>query len=338
MYLKLARAAVSIAAISAVAAAGLGSAQAKPVASKSSVVCNTGALIAAITGASSGDTLFLATNCTYKLTAALPDITKNLTIYGHKSTIERSYAPATPSFTILTVEADVSLALNNVDFRNGGGPDVDEGGAIFNDGTTTITSGTFTGNTSDEYGGAIYNNDGLLTVSDAYFTGNSGEYGGAIYNDSTASISNTTFDGNTATEDGGAVNNDDSITLTGVDFRHNAGLDGGGFYNGDDGTTVSNSIFRLNHATDGGAIYSDSTLSIDHTLITFNFASSDGGGIYNDGTLTIDHGLITLNTALSGGGGIFNDESNVVTLTNTAVFLNAPDNCEPTGTITGCTN
>jgi hypothetical protein len=41
----------------------------------------------------------------------------------------------------------------------------------------------------------------------------------------------------------------------------------------------------------------------------------------------------------AGGGGMFNDLTygGTVTLSTTTVTSNLPDNCEPTGTIAGCT-
>ena len=46
---------------------------------------------------------------------------------------------------------------------------------------------------------------------------------------------------------------------------------------------------------------------------------------------------IATNTATIGGGGIYADDADV-TLTNTSVVSNHPDNCEPLNTVTGCTN
>ncbi len=62
-----------------------------------------------------------------------------------------------------------------------------------------------------------------------------------------------------------------------------------------------------------------------------------GGGIYNnDGTVTIDHSLIARNKATVGGGGIYDDDDGAVTLAATDITRNSPDNCEPTGAVTGC--
>jgi hypothetical protein len=53
------------------------------------------------------------------------------------------------------------------------------------------------------------------------------------------------------------------------------------------------------------------------------------------GTLTLNNSRVADNTA-GHGGGIFNFHG-TVTLSNSKVTKNNPDNCEPPGTIGGCT-
>jgi hypothetical protein len=48
--------------------------------------------------------------------------------------------------------------------------------------------------------------------------------------------------------------------------------------------------------------------------------------------------VISGNWATTGGGGIYNTGGGIVTLTTSPVVNNEPDNCEPAGSITGCTN
>ena len=194
---KLAQGALAAAAAGGLAVAGLGTAApALAAVITVNVPCSTGALSNAISAAVDGDVLRLASNCTYVLTSALPDVTASITIQGSAtSTIERSYAGATPDFSLLTVGAGGDLTVTKVNFKNGYATTY--GGAIYGeDGPVTVNGGTFTGNYSGEYGGAIYNDDGL-TVTGATFTGNSADtYGGAIDNEDTASILNSTFSGN----------------------------------------------------------------------------------------------------------------------------------------------
>jgi hypothetical protein len=46
---------------------------------------------------------------------------------------------------------------------------------------------------------------------------------------------------------------------------------------------------------------------------------------------------IIRNEAPGGGGGIYDESTATVTLTTSPVTRNKPDNCEPPGSITGCT-
>jgi hypothetical protein len=119
-------------AVGAVMAVGLASAQAALAAPQfvetpSAVIqvpCITSVLATDITNAASGDTLSLIGTCKYQLTAPLPVISRNLTIQGNGATIQRSYIPATPDFSILTVTSGAVLVINYLNLRNGnsGGP------------------------------------------------------------------------------------------------------------------------------------------------------------------------------------------------------------------------
>jgi predicted outer membrane repeat protein len=271
------------------------------------VPCNTPALIAALSDPSSGDTLRLAFGCTYLLLAPLPDIDTNLTIMGNGATLERT-VNGDNNFTILTVEGgDVNLV--RLSFRNGGGENDEDGGAIYNDGgNITVLAGTFTDN-NGEYGGAIYNDDGTLTMTSAYFVNNySYEGGGAIYNDDTMTLRSSHFSGNQSYS-GGAIYNDDTATIIGTTFTRNGG-----------------------YSYEGGALYNDEQATLSSVTIRGNYAEW-GGGIYNDDTLAVASSTIAGNSASSGGGGIYNDDTATVTRTN--VSGNTPDNCEG-DVIAGC--
>jgi predicted outer membrane repeat protein len=213
MYFKMTRAAVTVA--GGAAALCLGSvpaALAAPTPSTDFVPCNPYALHRAISDQSYGETLVLAPGCTYYLPDALPDITTTLTIVGYHSTLTRTRDAG--SFSLLTVGGCThilpsvasatfddgncgDLTVINVNFTDGGGYGISQGGAIDSDGTLTVKGGTFAGNKTDEYGGAIYA-DGQMTVSHGTFTGNLAPYGGAIFNDDQASIYVSSFTWNKA--------------------------------------------------------------------------------------------------------------------------------------------
>jgi predicted outer membrane repeat protein len=278
------------------------------------VPCNPTTLATDLAGASSGEVLMLASNCTYVLTSALPDITTDLTLRGFASTLERSLTGSPPDFSLLDVTSAVDVNISGLNFVNGAA--ADEGGAIDNDddGALTVSGGTFSGNTSGEYGGAIYN-DGFLSLSGATFTGNTapGWYGGAIYNDYDAAISRSTFTGNSAWE-GGAVYSDYNTVLANSVFSGNSASEyGGGLYINDDGiTNVSATSFTGNTAEYGGGAYNYGYgATFVNTQFTSNQASDEGGGIYNDEYLTLTGGSLTRNTAPYGGG--VYDDSDLVT-------------------------
>jgi hypothetical protein len=282
------------------------------------VACNTPALISAVADASYGQKLQLAFGCTYRLTAPLPDIDTNLTIVGMGATLERSEAPDTPDFTILTVAKAADVTFVEVDFRNGGRNDDDGvvadddgayGGAIYNDGANiTVLGGTFTDNDGGKYGGAIYNADGTLTMTSAHFIDNNAYYGGAIYNEDTMILRSSSFLDNEA-EYGGAIYNDSDATVIGTTFT-----EGGAYY--------------------GGALDNDGQATLSYVTIKNNYGGY-GAGIYNYDTLAVDHSTIVHNYAEYQGGGIYYDDG-TVTLSLTKVSGNDPDNCYPIGSIAGC--
>ena len=316
MHLKLLRAAARIAVFGGIVTLGLGSTQAA-LASPTivPVTCSSSTLAGDMTSPLNDTVLILAPDCIYTLTAALTTVTNEVTIVGHKSTsIVRGYSAG--PFSIFAVGTDGDLILDGVNVRNGGGDD--DGGAIYMDpGTVTIHGGIFSDNNTIDGGGAIYNYHGILTVDGATFTHNSSEDGGAIYSQGTVT----------------------SATLDGDTFSHNyASEEGGAIYNEDNDMTIAGGNFRYDSAPYGGAIYNDYDVTIAHTQIAMNSASDEGGGIYNDDeTVTIDGSLIITNWATDGGGGIYNYDGGTVTLVGNLINMNAPDNCDPTGTITGCT-
>jgi predicted outer membrane repeat protein len=364
MHIKMGRTAKRTAVIGAVAALGCAVAPAALAQSVVYVPCSTTALATDISTAASGDTLFLKAGCTYGLTTALPDITTNLNLVGVNGATLNGESSG---FSILTVDSGARLTVTNVNFTNGGGTGIGAtsfGGAIDSDGIVAVHGGTFTDNVSAEYGGAIYNDD-VMTVTGASFIGNSapGEYGGAIYNDDVMKVTGSTFLRNSA-DDGGAIYNDDpsfaltTSTLTRNDAEYGGGLYldypgqvsgdtfngnsaefyGGGIYI-DDATTLNSVTLHGNKAEYGGGIYIDDvgTVAVVQSTITGNDVTEQGGGVYDYfSNLIMTNTPVTGNAATFGGGGIYND-GGTVTLNHSWVTLNAPDNCEPTGTIATCT-
>jgi predicted outer membrane repeat protein len=266
MYFKMTRAAVTVA--GGAVALCLGSvpaALAAPAQNTTFVPCNPWALHAAIDDASSGDTLDLAPGCTYYLPGALPLITTNLTIVGHRTLLRRAHGAG--SFSLLRVanSSYADLTVIDMGFGDGGG-DINAGGAIYNGGgTLNVDGGYFADNTTDKEGGAIYN-DGYMTLTSGTFTGNVAPYGGAIDNVGDAIITDSSFTWNKAptlygdpdNSAGGAIYNYYHLTITDSGFVANST---GGY---------------------GGAIDNENYTYAGHITVTANAADFDGGGIYND--------------------------------------------------------
>jgi predicted outer membrane repeat protein len=136
------------------------------------------------------------------------------------------------------------VVVTNCTFAGNSAP---EGGAIFNvdGGELTVTNSTFSSNSSrglafgGSDGGAIYN-EGTLTVSSCTFVANSAygadtqdalSFGGAIASrGGTLTVTNCTFVGNSCTGTGGAISSDGPLAVTNSTFVGNyAG--GGAVYN-----------------------------------------------------------------------------------------------------------
>jgi predicted outer membrane repeat protein len=317
MHLKPVRTATGAFAVGGALVLGLGStpaAMAQPTADF--VRCSGSALATAISDADPGDALNLTPGCTYEISAALPEITKPISIVGTDGSTLRATASG---FSLLEVGVTAALNLDGVNFSNA--DTTGFGGAIFNNGgIVTINGGTFTGNRAADDGGAIDSHNGILSVDHASFIGNSstGEAGGAISTEGTkggAIVTDSYFSWNTApSEYGGAIYVDSGT-----------------------GAQVTNSNFLANSAKYGGAVYNVTALDLIDDNITESHAASEGGGVYVDGLVTIIIGSqISLNSAVGadGGGGIY--AATEVLMTTTSVRGNSPDNCSPDAHVSGC--
>ena len=144
--------------------------------------------IDAANAAGGTNSITLATSKTFSLTQVnntsdgangLPVIAAgdNLTIVGNSRTIERSSASGTPAFRLFDVASGASLTLDKLTLQNG-----------------YVLGLPFP---TQDYGGAIYSN-GSLTLTGVVVTGNVGFNGAGIYiAGGTASLSNDTFTNNT---------------------------------------------------------------------------------------------------------------------------------------------
>ncbi len=298
------------------------------------VPCSAAALAAAISGASSGETLSLARLCTYRLTAALPPISGSLTITGNRATLEGQNA-GSPDFAILTVGGrsgtdtgtltvsglNISHGAPGISLLNGA---VSVNGGRFSGNATAIESSLYTalrvsgaafsGNTG-RYGGAIYG-AGTVNVTDSTFSGNSADLGGAMYVQfGREEITDCQFSGNTATDAGGGLYDDGNVTMTSSSFYSNHAQVGGAVTVFDPqtaGLDVTGSAFVANTAQIGGAVYNYDGLTVTGSDFTANQATQ-GGAVDQDWYATLTGDLFTRNTATASGGGVYAGYTTTVT-------------------------
>ncbi|MBI4814316.1 MAG: Ig-like domain-containing protein [Methanobacterium sp.] len=186
------------------------------------------------------------------------------------------------------------------------------GGAISNDGNTTINSCQFinnivnsTNSTIPCSGGAIYNSEGTLIVNSSKFTGNTAQssfsdnlyFGGAISNmGDTLALRNCEFVNNVA-DSGGAISNSAYLIIKNCNFSGNTAISGtediaydGGAISNYGTSNVYDSIFTDNSADMGGAIsnWVDSTFFASGSTFKRNGANANGDVFYNEGKLRVN--------------------------------------------------
>ena len=281
------------------------------------------------------DTIEFAVSGTILLDGTeLPTITDDLTITGPGAgllTIDAHGASR-----ILQVNAGVIASISGLTLAHGS---ADDGGAVRNDGTLTLTNSTLVGNAAGSDGGALWN-DGTLTVTGSTLAGNSaGSQGGALWNDGTLMLTDSTLSGSSTGGDGGGIWNDGTLavtdsTLSGSSAGHDGGAiwsDGtltlttstlgfstashyaGGIWNGNGGTAavsgstlVHNWVFGSGFVGFGGGIWNDGTLTLTDSTLSGNACFDDGGGIWNSGMLALTNSTLYGNGANGTGGAIFN--------------------------------
>ena len=278
-------------------------------------------------------------------------INKNIRIDGKGHTID-----ARDLGRIFNIGKGFTVTLTNATLING---KADKGGAIYNDGSLTLSDVKLSDNAADSYGGAVFNN-GHLVVGNSVFDSNdivnrgsaSVDYGGAaIYNwkDGTLKVTNSNFTNNIKNYKNGdnlvgAITTIGNATVSGSNFVNNSGRWGGAISatgaelrKNSSTLTVSNTIFRDNAALYAGAVYIwGSNYNITDCVFDNNTAfgkgnmtpnNNNGGALvvsqvskFNEPiTGTISGSNFTNNKAQYGGAAYFN--KGFVTITD-SVFEN----------------
>ena len=278
-------------------------------------------------------------------------INKDIVIDGKCHTID-----AKNLGRIFSIGEGFTVTLTNATLING---KATEGGAIYNDGSLTLSDVKLSDNAADSYGGAVFNN-GELVVSDSVFDSNdivnrgsaSVDYGGAaIYNwkEGTLKVTNSNFTNNIKNYKNGdnlvgAITTIGNATVSGSNFVNNSGRWGGAISatgaelrKNSSTLTVSNTIFKDNSALYAGAVYIwGSNYNIADCVFDNNTAfgkgnmtpnNNNGGALvvsqvsrFNEPiTGTISGSKFTNNKAQYGGAAYFN--KGFVTITD-SVFEN----------------
>jgi hypothetical protein len=300
------------------------------------VNCNTNpdALQPAITAAAPDETLLVTGTCTGPFT-----IGKNLALKG----IVQAVLDGNQAGSTVTVGSGARVQLDQLTLTHG--RSATAGGGIFNQGTLRVTDSTVRGNTAPSGPGGGIHNVGSLVVRGSTVGGNySLGAGGGINNNGALTVDDSDVFGNSADNSAGIESFGIGITAT---VTHSAVHDniaranvGGGIGNSH-GTvmTLADSVVYANTARHGAGIENEGTMRVIRSAVAHNTAPNQGGGIYEaSGTMTLTRSTVEHNTANGGpgsGGGIY-EAGGTVTLDQSQVRDNNPDNCAPSGTVSGC--
>jgi hypothetical protein len=315
-----------------------------------------GSLRQAITDANAApgaDTITITANGTISLNSALPPIAGDLTINGPGANNLRvrrrlnTDDTGMPSFTILSVNQNVTVSISGITISHGRGVLSNGAGGIFNAGKLTLNSCVVSDNLASKLGGGIHNSlSGTLTVNNCVITrnvsaGGSFDNGGGIVSRGQLTVNDSTISDNATSGGGGGVASEfsiaaNAITLNRTTLSGNRSAQGGGGVYSDSGVSITDCVISGNtsevghgggvHIADPGAALTVSTIT--NTTITNNTTEeSHGGGLYSRGannSVTISNSAITGNTILNDrylGAGLMT--YNTLTLVNTTVSGNS---------------
>jgi predicted outer membrane repeat protein len=188
--------------------------------------------------------------------------------------------------------------------------------------------------------GAMYCLSASPTISSSTFSNNTSDFnGGALYCFAASpNVTNVTFTSNTATLDGGAVfltGTTSNPTFTDVTFTSNSGVQGGAIYGNTSTQPVfTNVLFDANTATNrAGAFFAlGSNPVFTNSTFRNNISTSTAGAVYiSSSDPTFRNVNFSGNTAGTSGGAIFIFGTNAATssdpiFTNTLFYNNVANN------------
>ena len=257
---------------------------------------------------SGADTLNMsAVASPYTLTAAMAAITSDITIEGHGKTIHGN-----DTYRIFNVTSSGRLTLKNVTLNRGEVGNTEDGGAILNAGSVTITNSTIQ-NGDAGYGGAI-TSSGSLTIINSTLSSNSANaadgIGGALYlTGGATTISNSALMLNTATLGGAIHLSSGNLTISNSTIARGSvsgSAGGGGIYVGSGAGTVT-----LTHVT----MY-ENTLSNASASGSELYVTGSGPRVYLRNSIVADSNNTQnrINCALVSGASLRQNIGNLIQL------------------------
>jgi hypothetical protein len=189
--------------------------------------------------------------------------------------------------------------------------------------------------TGTEFNSSNLNNQGSAKVTSSRFHGTNAR---AIANLGTLTVADSTIENNgNGTAIGAGIGNASGATLTvrNSTISGNYGTAGAGIGNAGTATVIDSTV-RGNVASQvGGGIGNTGTLIVRDSTISGNTAVDGGGLDTMTGTVRLEDTTLTNNTAADTGGGVFLG-GGTLTLTETRVLNNTPNNCFPLNSVPGC--
>ncbi len=210
---------------------------------------------------------------------ALPAFTANVDVDGLGAN-ELTVSGNNQSW-MFSLDTNVTVAISGLSLIDGIGT---YGGAIYSQGTLTVTDCNFTDNSASQIGGALYNKFNVMTLVGDTFSDNSAIWSGAVDNfaGGTVVVTNDTFVGNSS-QDGGAIKNESgTVEVTDSTFSGNTVTSGG----------------------PGGAIDNDSTLILGNSIVAGNTASI---GPDISGSINTDNGYNLIGKTDGSSGSVASD-------------------------------
>ncbi len=248
---------------------------------------------------------------------------------------------------VFPVDGGVTAALSGLQIIGGKVAANASGGGLYNEGKTTLTDCTISGNVAGFNGGGLFNaGTGNLTLNECNIGSDSAQAGGGLYNAGSAYLTlNHCFITDDSAGSAAGLSNFGAASLLSCTISGNStGGFGGGLsnYSAKDLTLTDCTVTENSAGQYGGGLFNDGQAKLTDCTVSGNSAGSKGGGLYN--TVMEDLSLIACtisrNSAGQYGGGLYNNGT--AKLTDTIVAGNtrpsAPSDIHENGTITGSNN